>query len=275
MTLQELLEHAQLDALGLLDPEDQEPFEVAFRAAPTQVQAQIRREQQRLCVVDPLLPDVPLPGGLWPKVQEAVAKARLEALAGVAFAEDAVGHDAQERIARALPMSRAKLVHRSWRASTIGFATAAVVLGAVLLNVTLTHRQQMTSLERDAKSLAIAETFGRPYLSGQLFDKSTARSFFSPVAAESPCKAAIFSNASWDKSVLYTQAVASKPGQNIRVVVLDDKGNVLKELDSFESTGGLVQRELDLRGVEITRIALVSAPKDAPATQGTVIMRMA
>ena len=129
MTLQELLESAQLDALGLLDPEDQEPFEAAFRAAPTQVQAQIRREQQRLCVVDPLLPDVPLPGGLWPKVQEAVAKARLELLAGEAFGEDATKHDAHERVARALPMTRAKVVHRAWRASTIGFATAAVEIG--------------------------------------------------------------------------------------------------------------------------------------------------
>jgi len=270
MTLQELLEHAQLDALGLLDEEDHEPFEAAFRAAPAEVQGQIRREQQRLCVVDPLLPEVALPGGLWPRVQEAVSKARLESLLGASQA-----HEAQDRVARALPMMRSRVVHRAWRAGAIGFGTAAVVLGAVLLNVSMTHRQQMVNAERDARSLAIAEAFGRPYLSGQLFDKSTEQSLFVAVGAESPNKAAIFSNASWDKSVLYTQAVASRPGQSIRLVVLDAQGNVLRELAEFESTGGLVHKELDLRGVEMSQLALVSAPKGMPAGEGTVIMRMA
>lgn len=270
MTLQELLEHAQLDALGLLDEEDQEPFEAAFRASAPEIQGQIRREQQRLCVVDPLLPDVPLPAGLWPKVQEAVAKARLESLVGEAFS-----HEAQERVARALPMSRSRVVHRAWRAGAIGFATAAVVLGAVLLNLSMTHRQQMANAEQDARAMAIAEAFGRPYLSGQLFDKSTEKSLFVAVSTESPNKAAIFSNAGWDKAVLYTQAVSSKPGQSIRVVVLDQQGNVLRELAEFESTGGLVHKELDLRGVEMSQLALVSAPKGMPAGQGTVIMRMA
>ena len=47
MTTHELLELASLDALGLLDADERESFERAFRAAAPAVQAQIRREQLR------------------------------------------------------------------------------------------------------------------------------------------------------------------------------------------------------------------------------------
>lgn len=48
MTLHELLEHAVLDAYGLLDEEQRLAFERAFRAAPRSVQLQVRREQERV-----------------------------------------------------------------------------------------------------------------------------------------------------------------------------------------------------------------------------------
>jgi len=47
MTLQEMIELAILDAMGLLDEEERLAFELAFRAAAPPVQAQVRREQTR------------------------------------------------------------------------------------------------------------------------------------------------------------------------------------------------------------------------------------
>ena len=61
MTLQELIELAILDAMGLLDEEERLAFEVAFRASAPAVQAQVRRERRegrrRQAAVEPL----PLP----------------------------------------------------------------------------------------------------------------------------------------------------------------------------------------------------------------------
>jgi len=52
MNTYELLEAAQLDALGLLDDAERDAFDAAFFAASPDVQAQIRREQARLVRTD-------------------------------------------------------------------------------------------------------------------------------------------------------------------------------------------------------------------------------
>ncbi|MDX2148044.1 MAG: hypothetical protein SFZ23_11025 [Planctomycetota bacterium] len=53
MTAQQLLEAAQLQALGLLDEADRVEFEAALQAASPELRAQIRQEQARLVGVDP------------------------------------------------------------------------------------------------------------------------------------------------------------------------------------------------------------------------------
>ena len=47
MTLQEMLEAVQLDALGMLEGEDLRAFEEAFASANPSIQAQVRAEQER------------------------------------------------------------------------------------------------------------------------------------------------------------------------------------------------------------------------------------
>ena len=72
MSLQEMIEMAILDAMGLLDEREQSSFESAFRAASPSVQSQVRREQTRLSRIESLLPDVTPPSGLRAAVLTAV-----------------------------------------------------------------------------------------------------------------------------------------------------------------------------------------------------------
>ena len=64
MSIQQLIELAILDAMALLDHEEQDQFDAAFRASSPAVQSQVRREQTRLAVIETLLPDVTPPAGL-------------------------------------------------------------------------------------------------------------------------------------------------------------------------------------------------------------------
>src|SRR5438105_666068 len=102
MNTHDLLEMASLDAMGLLDPEEREAFERAFRAAPPPLQAQIRREQLRFSAADDILPQVEPPLGLRARVIAAVREA-MQTMAG-------------RRAAEAAPALRsATAVSRFWR----------------------------------------------------------------------------------------------------------------------------------------------------------------
>jgi hypothetical protein len=81
MTLKDLLETAQLDALGLLDDDEAAAFDRAFRAAPQAIQARLREAQARVASSDALLADVVAPASLRPKVLGGVyAAMRAEAI---------------------------------------------------------------------------------------------------------------------------------------------------------------------------------------------------
>lgn len=122
MTTSELLEFASLDALGLLDDQERLAYEKAFRAAPPHVQAMVRKEQSRFAQVDSWLPNVEPPATLRARVINAIH----EAMLGLA------PHDSSDtsggvigKIGPALRTSPAL-----WRAASIGFATASLVLGS-------------------------------------------------------------------------------------------------------------------------------------------------
>jgi hypothetical protein len=115
MNTQELLEMASLDAMGLLDPEEREAFERAFRAADPAVQAQIRREQLRYSKVDDLLPRVEAPLGLKARVLAAV--------------RDAMQSMSNRRSDAAPALRFPTGVSQIWRVGAIGSMAAAIVLG--------------------------------------------------------------------------------------------------------------------------------------------------
>src|SRR4051812_3134371 len=112
MSLQELLEHAHLDALGQLDEREQAAFEAAFMVAPPSVKAQIRREQERWAPMEHLLPQV-----------EPSPELRNRVLAAVTAAMVAQG-------AGELSIRPSARVASAWRTASLGLMTAVLVMGA-------------------------------------------------------------------------------------------------------------------------------------------------
>src|SRR5262249_53868009 len=122
MKTQELLELAALDALGLLDENERETFDRAFRAAPPALQAQIRREQTRIAGDDWLLPKVQRPIGL-----------RARVLAAWREAVSAVSNRGRaRRLVGSLALLPSRGVSPFWRAGAIGCAAATITMGVAL-----------------------------------------------------------------------------------------------------------------------------------------------
>jgi hypothetical protein len=272
MTIQELLENAQLDSLGLLDEQDRDAFERAFFAAPAPLQAQIRQEQARLCRVDALLPQVDLPENLWPKVREAVRLAQVHA---AAEAQGTILHDDAGRTARPLPMIRATGVHRVWRASAIGFATAAVVMGAALVHLRLTAERQDQSARAELLAGNMVDTIGAKFIGEHVYGKNVGRYIMSAARSSQSGRAAIYTSPEWDTGVLYCQVALADESQTLRLVELDEAGNVVAQLDEFEAKGGEIRREVDFRKVEPKRLALVAATRGKAASTGEVVFKIA
>ena len=131
MSTRELLELAALDAMGLLDEEEREGFDTAFRAAPPEVQARVRSEQARFANADHLLPPVEPPAGLRARVMAAVR----EAISSVRSEDAGVIASIGAPIRNNAPM---------WRAACIGFATASAVLGVLYLTLAQQNNRMQT-----------------------------------------------------------------------------------------------------------------------------------
>lgn len=168
MTTHELLEMVTLDALGLLDEDEREEFERAFRAAPPALQAQIRREQSRLARSDALLPHVEPPPGLRARVIAAVR----EAMQAMAARRGIAG-----RIVPALIPSRA--VAPAWRAAAIGCAAAAVVFAVTTLHMRSQFDVVTDMMKANAQADIIARDFGVRF-EATLFGRDTQLVQFAP-----------------------------------------------------------------------------------------------
>ena len=156
MKTQELLELAALDALGLLDEAERDAFDVAFRAAPPALQAQIRREQTRIAGDDSLLPKVEPPLGL---------KARV--VAAWREAVDAVSHRSPgRRFVGALTVMPSRGVSPLWRAGAIGCAAASVVLAVAMSTI----RGLADEAQIAANSINAAEAWRRDF--GATFERA-------------------------------------------------------------------------------------------------------
>ena len=145
----DLMEMASLDAMGLLDPEEREAFERAFRAAVPAVQAQIRREQLRFSRVDDILPQVEAPLGLKARVLAAVR----EAMQTMAARRD------EPAPALRFPTG----VSRFWRVGAIGAMAAALVLGFFALQAISASRDIQDARRNIAFDEMIQKEYGRRF----------------------------------------------------------------------------------------------------------------
>lgn len=120
----DLIELAQLDALGMLDEAERAAFEKAFKAAPASIQQLVRDSQLRAAEIEPWLPDVQPQASLRERVLAAVAAAvRSE-------------QNRPEVAGRLTPtIARSSTVAPFWRAVAIGSMAAAVLFGMVTIKL--------------------------------------------------------------------------------------------------------------------------------------------
>lgn len=249
MKSHELIEMASLDAMGLLDPEEREAFERAFRAADPAVQAQIRREQLRLAGMDDLLPEVEAPLGLKARVMAAWR----EAVAQVSGRKgDVVGRISDFRPATG--------VNRYWRAAAIGCAAAALVFGFA----NLLTRSDIKEIEEIAQNQAVNAhliEYGRQF-DRSFFDHNTKFVKFSPAPAADAepgprGKATLLFDPSTHKAHLLCKDL---PGMNgtYEVVVVDQNGNQSEAVLTFKaSNAGVIAKTIENLDLENARTLVI------------------
>ena len=256
MSLQEMIEMAILDAMGLLDEREQAAFEAAFRIASPAVQAQVRREQTRLSRIEALLPDVTPPAGLRAAVLEAVRTQIAEL-------------QKSDKSLLMPTMLKSRGVTPLWRAAALGLAAAAVVLGVTTFQW-MRQNDRLREIIRDDGLLSqMQQNLGAAYVEDVLFSQDTKRVLIKPVAAGFSGEASIFINPEWKSAKFFGQAITTPEGQNFRLAIIDDKDQVVQVLDTISSDGRLFSKNVSLAANLTGKIAIVaSGPAEAPVILG-------
>jgi hypothetical protein len=219
MKTQELLELAALDALGLLDEAEREAFDIAFRAAPPALQAQIRREQTRIAGDDSLLPKIEAPMGLKARVLAAWREA-VEAVSERSPARRLVG---------ALTLMPSRGVSPFWRAGAIGCAAASVVLAVVMFNI----RSQFDTFTTASNQLSRQEFFAKEL--GPRFQKlftspTTKHVAFVPTSNAVKVQAQLMIDPETNTGLLYACQLPDSPG-GYALVRLDENDEPIRTAD--------------------------------------------
>lgn len=290
MNTYELLEAAQLDALGLLDDAERDAFDAAFFAASPDVQAQIRREQARLVRTD-WLPssEVEPSAGLKDAVLTDVAVASLRdrvlgavhseigksapvpssATSSAISSSIGVHQHASGRVAPALRPSRR--VTPLWRAAALGFASASIGLGGALLHL----REKFDSIFNEARNEqsigALAQIPGFQ-VSDVLLNPNIKRVALTPQSQGIRARATVLIDPDRDSATVYCMNLNPTDGKFYRIVALDEKGAELSELARFEGTGGLKGQAITLNKSATPRIAIMLTSKDPQAGPGEMIL---
>ena len=274
MNTHELLEAAQLDALGLLDESERDSFEKAFAGAHPSIKAQIRLEQARLCRLEGVWPDIRPQASLKDRVIEAVRAAR-----GVKAAEAA---DARPHIAGRLvpPISNTRRVSPLWRAAALGFATAAAVCAAMVISL----RAETDKLQASVNGSTIyglGDTVGHANLNDIIFNANTKRIVFNAASSRMAGKmaageAVVFFNPDRASMRLVANNVALNDGESLRLCVIDGDGKIVQEVQEFKTAGTMVAEDVNVNGRDLAskglRLALYAATRGRDAASGVALM---
>lgn len=246
MSTHELLELASLDALGLLDPDERDAFERAFRAAPPALQAQIRREQLRLASIDDMLPAVEPPPGLRARVVAAV--------------RDAISSMTVRRISGGaiVPELRpAYGVNRMWRLGAIAAAAASIVLGLSVLQMRMDYSAIQTGAFNNAMTDKILNDFGVKFSDAMFNPETRFVQFHNTDAAEAakafPGRALLVVEPSSRTGELFVRNLPAD-GEEYEVVVEDENGNIAIADVTIRPNGtGIERRQIQNLAVENTK----------------------
>ena len=274
MKLQQLLENAHLDALGMLDASEQAEFQSAFASAPPAVRAQVRSEQARAADMGDLLPDVSPTDQLRDRVLAAISAQILAESAGSLGSGDS---DVYE-------MRSATSVSRRWRTAAVGLIGACGVLAIAVVNVMVINTQIKRSMAVNDLPMEVTRGLGSEHTIDVLFSQSSRRDIFESVGSVEGQAgvvggaglASILHNASWDNGVLAYKGLPQVAGKEYRLVVLTDDGQIGQEIATLETDG---DRNIGTMNVASrflksgTRLAIIAADIGAESTNGRLHMQ--
>ncbi len=262
MTIQELLEAAHLDALGLLDEPEQSAFERAFERAPEGVRTQVRAEQARWASSVERWSHEQPPAELREKVLAAVRRAMHE----------------ETEVAGSIglvstPLGRTR-VSATWRAASLGLAAAAVILLGAFMFVSGENQDLSKKLASDGMLGSYAQAFGSSDFRSAMFNENYQRRFFQPAPGTAQtAEAALHFEPGSGRSTLLVDGVVISAAEDLRLCVVDEQNQVVRELTKFR-TASQTHAE-SLRGFEPekgSRIALIATALHAPASTGRVLL---
>jgi hypothetical protein len=263
MTIQELMEAAHLDALGLLDEPEQSAFERAFERAPEGVRAQVRAEQARWASsVERWSREEP-PAELREKVLSAVRRAMSEE----AEVAGSIGLITSSHAGR-------NRVSATWRAASLGLAAAAVILLGAFMFVSGENQDLSKKLASDGMLGSYAQAFGSSDFRAAMFNESYQRRYFQPAPGTAQtAEAALHFAPGSGRSTLLVDGVTISGTEDLRLCVVDEQNQIVREVTKFR-TSSQTHAE-SLRGFEPekgSRLALVATALNAPASAGRVLL---
>jgi hypothetical protein len=220
MTTHELLELAALDALGLLEDDERDAFDKAFRAAAPALQAQIRREQTRIAKDESMLPEVTPPIGLKARVLAAWREAVETLKASPAGVRR---HGAGRFIPPLLP---SRGVTPVWRAVAIGCSAAAIVLGFATYQMKAEFERVTLASNANFVDEVMRREFG-PNFKRLVYSGKTQIVQFKPTAPDARGEAVVLFDAERKVADFFCRQLPADG--NYQLVLLDEKGQVVKD----------------------------------------------
>jgi len=262
MNTQELIESTMLHTLGLLEDQEIEAYEAAFDAAPGSVQLLVREEALRMGDFGDLMPNNEPDPALRELVVSAVRAAMREQdnELRIASTPAVVGRIDPQSSRRAQPkISTTPRVHRLWRASTIGFAAATIALSVVWTNNNQTYNQ----VSPKALLGQMYDTIGAEFLESTLFDSTTEHVSMVSSNNSTNSVAAVWHNPDWDSARLFVKNMKASEENPYRLVVLDENGEIVREVATFSSEGELENFEVQVNLKSERRLAIYQGINEA------------
>jgi hypothetical protein len=268
MTLQELLEAVHLDALGMLEGEDRRAFDAAFDAANPAIQDQVRSEQARFALVGVEDASVQPPPYLKSLV---MGRIHAEILADDGLEATGESLTTTDIAARVGVVRTSPRVSPAWRASSLGFATAAAILLAAFFSVS----RQMESLQQRSNNDRVLEVFSKNF-GGDIYDeamfgKDVERFAFQAIdGSSSDAAATLLMLPQANEARLFVKNLALNGGQTARVVLLDDNNQILSEISAFPMNEKIGTATLDYEAAKGRRLGIAVADAGAKVTAADV-----
>lgn len=223
----ELIELAQLDALGLLDEAERQAFERCFTGAPASIKQLVRDGQERASQIEGWLPNVQPPASLRDRVLAAVSAA--------------VGSESrQPRVAGRLAPA---LFHRAavapyWRAVAIGSMAAALLFGVVTVKLYGDFQSVNSTLQSNAVADLWLKDFG-PKFEHLLTSDKTQFVQFSPATASARGSALLLLDSDSASAQFFAKDLPHVEG-GYTLALLDSSGAVVRTIARIDSQSSRV-----------------------------------